>query len=112
MSSAILMQQQAGRRYAEEQINGLTPVELLVRVYDVGIASCDRQDRDRLSRTLVELISALNFEHRDVAVGLFRLYTYCLREAKRGQFDAVRPILVELRDSWSAAAKSVPAVPR
>ena len=100
------MQQQVARRYAEEQINGLSPIELLVRVYDVGIASCDRQDRERLSRTLVELISALNFEHREVAVGLFRLYSYCLREAKQGRFEAVKPILVELRDSWSSAAKA------
>lgn len=89
-----------GRRYLEEQISGLAPVEILVRMYDIAIASCNQRDGNRLSRVLVEFISALNFEHQDVAVGLFQLYNYCLRLAKAGDFDAVKPILVELRDAW------------
>jgi len=92
---------QAARCYAQENLEGLTPVQLLIRVYDVAIASCHRRDRDKLSRALVELIAALNFEHRDIALGLFRLYNYCLRQAKAGRFEAVQPILCELRDVWA-----------
>lgn len=102
------MQQQLGRRYLEEQINGMSPVQLLVRIYDVALVSCDRQDRERLSRALVELIAALNFEHREVSVGLFRLYQFCLARAKAGDFAAVKPILSELRDTWSEVAQGEP----
>ncbi len=93
--------QQAGKPYVEENLHGLNPVQLLIKLYDVAIASCARRDQGQLSRALVELIAALDFEHRDTALGLFRLYNYCLRQAKTGQFDAVQPILCELRDVWA-----------
>lgn len=95
---------QHGKSYIAEQVNAMTSVEVLVKLYDVAIASCSQQDASRLSHALVELIAALNFEHREIAVGLFRLYNYCLRNAKMERFDLVRPILVELRDTWRKAA--------
>jgi flagellar protein FliS len=97
---------QLSRQYLEEQLAGLSPTQLLIRVYDVAIVSCAQQDRQRLSRALVELISALNFEHREVATRLFQLYNYCLRHGKLGHFDTVKPILVELRDAWLEATKA------
>ena len=90
-----------GKSYIEDHLSGLSPVELLLKVYDVAIVSCKRGDGRRLSRALVELIGALDFDHREVAVGLFRMYNYCLRNAKKGRFDLVEPLLVELRDTWS-----------
>lgn len=94
------------RRYREEQLAGLSPVQLLVKIYDAAIAGCTQRDRDRLSRALVELIAALNFEYRDTAVGFFRLYNYCLRQTKAGNFDAIKPILCDLRDAWCQAEKA------
>jgi flagellar secretion chaperone FliS len=93
----------ASKQYIAEQINAMTPMELLVKLYDVALASCSQKDSQRLSRALVELIAALNFEHRELAVGLFRLYNYCLRNAKMGRFDLVQPILADLRDTWKKA---------
>lgn len=101
-----ILHQQVSRHYLEEQLSGLAPIPLLVRVYDAAIISCIREDRDRLSRALVELISSLNFQYQEVALGLFRLYSYCLREGKKGNFDKVKPIMVELRDAWVEAEKS------
>lgn len=98
-----------GRRYLEEQISSLTPIQLVVKLYDIGIASCIRKDRVRLSKVLVELISALNFEHKEISVGLFKLYNYCMRLAKEGDFEAVQPILEELREAWNKVAQSQPA---
>ena len=95
--------QQAGQCYVQENLHGLTPIQLLIKLYAVAIVSCARRDKARLSRAIVELIAALNFEHRDVALGLFRLYNYCLRLAKKEQFEAVKPILCELRDTWAHA---------
>ena len=90
------------KQYLQEQLQGFTPLQLLLKVYDVAIGSCTRKDRVKLSRALVELISALNFEHREAALPLFRLYNFCLRKGKMGHFDVVRPILCELRDTWSS----------
>lgn len=86
--------------YIAEQINSMSPMELLIKLYDIGITSCAQKDKERLSRTIVELIAALDFEHRQIAVGLYRIYNYCLRQARMDQFDQVKPLLVELRDTW------------
>ena len=94
----------ASAAYVNEQLAGLTPVELLLKVYDVALASCRRGDRERLSRALVELISALDFNHREVAIGLFQMYNFCLTNAKRGRFDLVEPVLTELREAWTSLA--------
>jgi len=89
------------KAYITEQVNAMTPMELLLKLYDVAIASCAQRDKERLSRALIELIAALNFDYREIAVGLFRLYNYCLRNARMGHFDLVKPILTELRDAWT-----------
>lgn len=94
------------RAYLEDQLNGLGPVELLLKVYDVAIAACRQGDSERVSRAMVELIGALNFDHREVAVGLFRMYNYCLTHAKRGRFDVVEPVLIELRETWSQVSET------
>jgi len=100
---------QASRQYVEQELAGLSPVQLLIKVYDVAIASCAQKDSQRLSRALVQLIAALNFEHQEMALGAFRLYNYCLRQAKIGRFDAAKPILVGLRDAWVEAEEKMRA---
>ena len=100
---------QAHRHYLEQELAGMSPVQLLIKVYDVAIASCAQKDRERLSRALVQLIGALNFEHHEMALGAFRLYNYCLRQAKMGRFDAAKPILVGLRDAWIQAERKMRA---
>lgn len=101
MPTTTVTMPKRSQAYLKEQLAGLTSVELLVKVYDVAITSCKQGDRERLSRALIELIGALNFEHREIAVGLFRMYNYCLRNAKAGRFDLVEPVLAELRDVWT-----------
>ena len=91
----------AAAAYVTEQINSLHPTELILKVYDYAIAGCHQQDADRVSRALVELIAALNFEYRDIAMPLFRLYEYCLRSAKAGEFEEILPVFKELRDTWA-----------
>jgi flagellin-specific chaperone FliS len=96
---------QAKRQYIEDQVSGLSPVQLLIRVYDVAIVSCVRKDRQRLRQALVQLISSLNFEYREIALGSFRLYNYCLRLMQMGRFDEVKTILTGLRDAWVQAER-------
>ena len=98
---------QAKRQYLEDQLSGLSPIQLLIRVFDVAVVSCARGDRQRLSDALVQLIGSLNFEYREFSIGSFRLYNYCLRQARMGRFDEVKTILVGLRDAWVQAERKM-----
>ncbi len=97
----------AKKQYVEDQLAGLSPVQVLIRVYDVAIVSCVRGDRQRLNRALVQLIGSLNFEYGEISLGSFRLYNYCLRQARTGRFDEVKAILVGLRDAWVQAERKM-----
>jgi flagellar secretion chaperone FliS len=97
----------ARKQYLEDEFAGLSPVQILIKVYDVAIASCARKDRERLSKALVQLISSLNFEYHEISLSSFRLYNYCLRQARTGRFDEVKTILVGLRDAWVQAERKM-----
>ena len=90
-------------RRSTDEIQSLTPVELVVKTLDVGIAACGRGDRAKASRAVVELIGALNFEYREMSASFFRLYDYCLRCVRAGDFETAARVLKELRDSWAQA---------
>ena len=98
---------QAKRQYLEDQLSGLSPVQLLIRMYDVAVVACARRDRQRLSQALVQLIGSLNFKYQEISVGSFRLFNYCLRQARMGRFDEVKAILVGLRDAWVQAERKI-----
>ncbi len=89
--------------YLEQEINTLNPVQLLIKAYDAGIAACNRKDEPKASAVLVELIDSLNFDYAEIANSLFRLYDFCIREIKHGNFDATLKILKELRETWAQA---------
>ncbi len=86
--------------YLEQEIMTLNPVQLLIKAYDAGITACNRRDESKASTVLVELIDSLNFDYAEIANSLFRLYDYCMREIKRGNFDVTLKVLKELRETW------------
>ena len=91
----------------EEELEGLTPARLLLKLYDVAIMSCDLQERERLVCALTELTAALSFDHREISMPLFRIYDHCIRQGRAGHFGAVRAVLVQLRDAWSQSAQAL-----
>ena len=86
--------------YQQSQILGLDSVQLLIKVYDYTILQCKKGDISLASRGLVELISALNFEYQEIALGLFRLYQYCMDKVKQSEFDEAVALLQGLRSAW------------
>lgn len=86
--------------YLEQEIMTLNPVQLLIKAYDAGIAACNRKDEAKSCTVLAELIDSLNFDYAEIANSLFRLYEYCMREVKRGNFESTLKILKELRETW------------
>ncbi|MBN2010471.1 flagellar protein FliS [candidate division KSB1 bacterium] len=89
--------------YVNNQLMGLSKEQLLLTVYDIAITGCQQKDGDKAIRAISELISALNFEHQDIAIGLFRLYQYAIDKVREKNYDEVIGILQGLRESWATA---------
>jgi flagellin-specific chaperone FliS len=94
--------------YAVTQTQALSPSQIMLQLYDFAIAGCVARDSKKASVALVELIAALDFEYEEIAVGLYRLYEYALREAKAHRFDAALKVLGGLRDAWQQALEPAP----
>lgn len=89
-----------GDAYSEQEIMTISPLQLLVKAYDAGIAACKGKDKEKASMVIAELIDSLNFDQAEISNSLFRLYKYCMQEVKQGHFDVTLKIFKELRQSW------------
>lgn len=91
------------QEYRAQQVLGASPIQLVLMLYDIAIVGCHARNAPRARGALTELIGALNFDAGDVAVGLFRLYEYCLWEIGRGGHDAAAGVLRSLKRAWEEA---------
>jgi len=91
--------------YHKNEIMNLSPAQLVLKVYDIAVLGCKLRDSMKVSKALVELISALDFEKGDIAIGLFKLYQYCLDIVKKDNFEEAQKILLELREAWLEVAR-------
>lgn len=87
--------------YFQQQFKTASPEKLILMLYDLGIKSCRARDRAKASRVFVELIAALNFEHKEMAVRFFDLYRFGQDMACHGKFDDALMVLESLRDTWA-----------
>jgi flagellin-specific chaperone FliS len=100
------MQAQAAvSAYTKEQHANLSPVQVIQRLYDYAILGCKKNDPLLAQRALNELIIALNFEQKEVAFGLFRLYDYCKGCIQKRDYPPALTVLEDLRATWSQAFK-------
>ena len=89
------------RQYQQQAVRVATPEQIVLKLYDLGIAACHRDDRARLRAVLVELLSSLNFEQGgEIAQRLSALYEYCLNECASGNVSGVEALLSGLREAW------------
>lgn len=98
--------------YLTSSVVTLSPGELVLKMYDTALVALLAKDGNRAARVVSGLIDALDFQYRDVALGLFRLYRYCMEEIKRGEYEAPTRIMRELRDAWAEALDSRVEDPR
>ena len=82
----------------------MNPVQLVTKVYDIAIVSCKKKDNIKATKAVVELISALRFEYKEVSVNLFQLYQYCLDNIREENYEEAIIVLTGLRESWVEAA--------
>ena len=98
--------------YLTSSVVTLSPGELVLKMYDTALVALLAKDGTRAARVVSGLIDALDFQYRDVALGLFRLYRYCMEEIKRGEYETPARIMRELRDVWAEALDSRVGDPR
>jgi len=89
--------------YKKSEIMGLTPAQMILKLYDYIIVNCKRRSLDKVNAGLTQLIAALNFDYREIALGFFRLYRYCQDQARKENFEEVERIVAELRTTWAEA---------
>ena len=89
------------RQYQQQAIVSASPEQLVAKLYDLGVAACLREDRQKLRAVLVELMAGLNFEQGGELAGrLHGLYEYCLTESATGDLAVIGELLAGLRDAW------------
>ncbi|HZW04575.1 MAG TPA: flagellar export chaperone FliS [Anaerolineaceae bacterium] len=88
------------QEYRQQDVMGASPVRLVVMAYDLAIRACEQQDFEKATRAISVLRDALDFDHAEVSVGLFRLYQWCLDCLRKGDYASAISILRELREAW------------
>lgn len=91
--------------YRNEQMMNLSPVEVIHRLYAVAIQALKKNDRALAQRAVNELIAGLNFEYKEVALPLYRLYQYAKQCLRDGRVQDATEVLEELRSAWGEAFK-------
>lgn len=92
--------------YLVKEVMEASPQQLLIKIYDFAITSCQKHDLYKTNAALQQLISALRFdtnEVREVSIGFLKLYQYCQDQMRKKNYSMVIEILTELRKSWLEA---------
>jgi flagellin-specific chaperone FliS len=89
--------------YKKEHYLNLQPVQVIEKLYDTAILGCKKNDSHLAQRAITELTVALNFDHKEVSVGLFQLYQYCKTSIREGRHEEALSVLEELRAIWKEA---------
>ncbi len=89
--------------YLEQEVLSWSKEKIILKMYDLFIVSCKRQDVNKMSRVLIELMGALNFEYEETSTRLYRLYEYCQRCIFQKKYDEALYIITELRNTWAKA---------
>jgi flagellin-specific chaperone FliS len=93
------------QEYRQQDVMGASPLRLVIMAYDLAIQSCEVKDFEKATKAISVLRDALNFDYPEVAVGLFRLYQWCLDCIRKGDYEEAIHVLKELRDAWKMTEK-------
>jgi flagellin-specific chaperone FliS len=89
--------------YLEQEVMSWSREKIILKMYDLFIVSCKRQDVQKMTRVLTELMGSLNFDYEETSTRLYRLYEYCQRCIFQKKYDEALYIIKELRESWAKA---------
>lgn len=90
----------ANNQYLQQQAKTASPEKLILMLYDIGLRSCHNKDREKAAKVLVELITALNFDYKEISLTFFDLYRFALDQVHNGRFDNAIMVFEGLRAVW------------
>jgi flagellin-specific chaperone FliS len=86
--------------YRQQEVMSASPIKLILMAYDVAITACEQSDFDRATNAVSILRDALNYDYAEAAVGLFRIYQWCLDCIRNEDYASAAATLRELREAW------------
>src|SRR5512141_1477390 len=105
-----MMYQEAYRnKYKQQDVMSASPLRLVIMTYDLAIRACEQQNFDKAIKTISALRDTLDMDYPDVALGLFRLYQWCLDCIRKGDYAPAIATLSELRGAWAATEQTIVA---
>lgn len=96
-------------QYRQQDVMSASPLRLVIMTYDLAIRACEQQDFAKSIKTISALRDALDMDYPEVAVGLFRLYQWCLDSIRKGDYASAITTLNELRSAWVATEEKLSA---
>jgi flagellar protein FliS len=89
--------------YLANEILNSSPEKLLIKVFDFAIVNCQKKDVIKTNEAIQQLINALRFDNDEmkaISSGLLRLYQFCQDQMRKHNYDLVKEILTQLRETW------------
>ena len=104
------MYQEAYRnKYKQQDVMSASPLRLVIMTYDLAIRACEQKDFAKATKTISALRDTLDLDYPDVAMGLFRLYQWCLDCIRKNDYASAITTLTELRGAWAATEQTLTA---
>ena len=103
LQSATRVQKDRADPYLVQKIMSASPEQLIAYIYDAILNGCRTQNQERVLAGLMELVKALNFDQKDIAVPMYQLYQFCLERARKKEYEIVEEIISEFKAAWSKA---------
>lgn len=94
-------------QYRKMDVEGASPIRLVVMAYDLAILSCERQDFEKAVKSVQALQNALDFDFPEAAGGLLALYQWVMDCLRRHDYDGAKNILLDLRQAWALVEKKL-----
>jgi flagellin-specific chaperone FliS len=101
----MMRQAYGATQYKQQEVQGASPIRLVVMAYDLAIVACDQKDFEKAVRTISALRDALDYDYPEVSGRLLRIYQWCLECIRRDDFASAKTALVELREAWAIVEK-------
>ena len=95
------------KKYRQQDVMNASPLRLVIMTYDLAIRACEQQDFAKAVKTISALRDALDLNYPDVAIGLFRLYQWCLDSIRKGDYASAITTLTELRSAWAVTEQTL-----
>ena len=100
------------QEYRKQEVISASPVHLVVMAYDLAIRACEREDFALAVKAITALRDALDFDYGEAALGLFKIYQWCLDCLRQQNFSETLRTLHELRNAWASVEKqTAPVIP-